>query len=132
MYEINYLAVIVAAVASFVVGFLWYGPVFGKKWMAMMNFTPESMKSMKLTPTQAMIKGFVITLISVWAISTFVSMGLSVSGAAMLTLLAWLAFTMPTTLGAYLWEGRSFKLALFNSAYQLVNLFVVILVLTSL
>ncbi|HLD39833.1 MAG TPA: DUF1761 family protein, partial [Candidatus Nanoarchaeia archaeon] len=33
----NYLAVLVAAIAAYVVGFLWYGPVFGKKWMALMG-----------------------------------------------------------------------------------------------
>lgn len=32
MVEINFVAVIVAAVVSFVIGFIWYSmPVFGKK-----------------------------------------------------------------------------------------------------
>lgn len=30
--EINYLAVIAATVAQFIVGWIWYGPVFGKLW----------------------------------------------------------------------------------------------------
>ena len=30
--EINYLAVLVAAIASMALGFLWYGPLFGNQW----------------------------------------------------------------------------------------------------
>lgn len=33
--DINYLAVIAAGVASMVVGSLWYGPLFGRKWVAL-------------------------------------------------------------------------------------------------
>jgi hypothetical protein len=32
--DINWLAVIVAAVATFVLGGVWYGPLFGKVWRA--------------------------------------------------------------------------------------------------
>ena len=40
MLPINYLAVLVAAVAYFVVGFLFHGPLFGKVWMKLANVTP--------------------------------------------------------------------------------------------
>lgn len=30
--DVNWLAIVAAAVAAFVVGFLWYGPLFGKRW----------------------------------------------------------------------------------------------------
>ncbi|WNM19138.1 DUF1761 domain-containing protein [Flavobacterium capsici] len=42
--EVNFLAVLVAALSTFVVGFLWYGPLFGKAWMAENGFTEEQMK----------------------------------------------------------------------------------------
>jgi hypothetical protein len=32
--DVNWLAVIVAAVATFVLGGVWYGPLFGKVWRA--------------------------------------------------------------------------------------------------
>ena len=35
---VNYLAVLAAAIASMVIGFLWYGPLFGKQYMALMKF----------------------------------------------------------------------------------------------
>jgi len=40
----HWLAILVAAVAGFAVGGLWYGPLFGKAWMAARGFTPESAK----------------------------------------------------------------------------------------
>lgn len=39
VYDANWLAVIAAAIAGFVAGGLWYGPLFGKKWMAAMGFS---------------------------------------------------------------------------------------------
>ena len=41
---INYGAVVGAAVASMILGSLWYGPLFGKPWMAAMGFTKDAME----------------------------------------------------------------------------------------
>lgn len=35
--KINYLAVLVAVVLQFVLGFLWYGALFGEPWMEMVG-----------------------------------------------------------------------------------------------
>ena len=43
----NWLAVAVAVVAAMVVGFLWYGPVFGGTWMAANGFSMEGEKFFK-------------------------------------------------------------------------------------
>ncbi len=37
----NWIAIVVAVVAAMVVGFLWYGPVFGASWMASNGFTMD-------------------------------------------------------------------------------------------
>ena len=43
--NVNWLAVIVGAVASFALGALWYSPkIFGKKWMEGVGLTPEDTK----------------------------------------------------------------------------------------
>jgi hypothetical protein len=31
--SVNFLAILAAAVANLLLGFLWYGPLFGKPWM---------------------------------------------------------------------------------------------------
>jgi hypothetical protein len=39
--KINYLAVLVAIVLQFALGFLWYGPLFGDVWMEMVGLDME-------------------------------------------------------------------------------------------
>lgn len=44
--NINYLAVIVAALSTFLLGGLWYSPLlFGKAWMRANNFSEENLQS---------------------------------------------------------------------------------------
>ena len=45
----NYLAVVVAAVAAWLAGAGWYA-LFGKSWMAAVGATPESMQAMRGRP----------------------------------------------------------------------------------
>ncbi len=44
--SINYLAVVVAAVAYFMIGGLWYSPLLSaKKWLALSGMTEEQIKA---------------------------------------------------------------------------------------
>ncbi len=125
-----FLPIFLAALASFAVGALWYGPVFGKTWMKLMNFTPESMKAMKMTPARAMAIGFASQVVFAFVLAVFVGgLALDVPSALTLAFWIWLGFYATTTLGGYLWEGKSFKLVAFNMAYQLVGLLVTAAVL---
>ena len=46
--DINYLAVLIAALASYVLGALWYSPVlFGKLWMKLSKIDPKNMDAAK-------------------------------------------------------------------------------------
>jgi len=38
----HWLPIVLAALAGFLVGGLWYGPLFGKAWMKARGITPES------------------------------------------------------------------------------------------
>ena len=40
--KINHLAVLVCVILLHVLGFLWYGPLFREKWMAMVNLDPAT------------------------------------------------------------------------------------------
>lgn len=48
--NLNFPAVFVSALSSFIVGWLWYGPIFGKKWMELNGFDPEEMRKQKWLP----------------------------------------------------------------------------------
>ena len=49
--EMNFLIFFIAALVPLVIGFVWYGPLFGNAWMKEMGFTKESLegKNMVLT-----------------------------------------------------------------------------------
>ena len=42
---INHLAVITAAICSFVLGGIWYGPLFGRAWMKEVGVTEDQLKA---------------------------------------------------------------------------------------
>ncbi|RJQ13442.1 DUF1761 domain-containing protein [Candidatus Parcubacteria bacterium] len=130
MVPINFWAVLGAAIASMVVGMLWYGPLFGKQWMAMMGITKESMQTMKMTPKSAMTGGFVASLVMSYVLAhslVFAEAYLGTSGvsAGLSTgFWNWLGFVAPVTLGVVLWEGKPWKLWFLNGSYYLVSLLV--------
>jgi hypothetical protein len=45
--EINYLAVIVAALVAFGVGDVWYTAMFGKQWVQLNGYSDEQVKQMQ-------------------------------------------------------------------------------------
>ncbi|MEQ8628163.1 DUF1761 domain-containing protein [Ekhidna sp.] len=62
--SINWLAVLAATVSAFVVGGIWYGPLFGKAWMAEMGFTEEELKEANMAKIYgtAFVLEFIIAL----------------------------------------------------------------------
>ncbi len=44
MFEINYIAIAVAAIVPNALGALYFGPLLGQKWLDSLNFTAEDMK----------------------------------------------------------------------------------------
>lgn len=126
---VNYLAILVAAIASMFIGFLWYGPVFGKPWMAMMGITKEQVeKAKKSSMTKQYVIMFIGSLIMAWVLAhalIFAATYLQVTGVAAgleAGFFNWLGFIAPVMLGSVLWEGKSWKLWFLNVMYYLVTL----------
>ena len=44
---VNYLSVLVATIAGMVVGFIWYGPLFGKTWIRLTKFSQTDINKAK-------------------------------------------------------------------------------------
>lgn len=128
---VNYTAVVVAAVASFVVGWLWYGPLFGKTWM---KLTGKTSMGNKDEMPQSMAIMFVGTLVTAWVLSAFLQLtgSTTLQAALPVALWAWLGFQAPEALGVVLWEGKSWNLFFLNAAEKLVSLLVIAAVLSSL
>jgi len=124
--DINYLAVLVAAVASMALGFLWYGPLFGKTWAQLMGFDKKKMAEAKKKgmPKQTWVLMVAGTLVTSYVLAHFVDYldATNVAGALQAGFWLWLGFIVPVQLGMVLWEGKPWKLYVINVAYYLVNL----------
>ncbi len=66
---VNYLAVLVAAVVSFILGAIWHGPLFGKTWAAARGLTPEQIEAGKKDMPRYMVIIFLLLLVVAWALA---------------------------------------------------------------
>ena len=128
---VNLISVLVASVASFFIGFLWYGPLFGKEWRRLMKFSVKDMKKMKMTPRNAMVLGFTSTLVMVYVLALFIEVAnpSTLLEGVMISFWIWLGFIATNTLGTVLWEDKPLSLYFLNNCYNLVNLLVAALIL---
>ncbi len=110
MAPVNFVAILVAAISSMVVGSIWYGPLFGKLFMREMGmdtWSPEKKEAMKKKMVWSYVGEFLSSVVKFFFLA-----GLIV-GFGQTTLLGgmWVAFTvyigfmMPIVLGELLWGG---------------------------
>ena len=119
-FAINWLAVLVATVSAFALGGLWYGPIFGKPWMALTGVTEE----VAAGRNQGMVFGgaFFLTLLMVLNLAMFIGPEADVAFGAMAGFFTG-AFWIAAMLGViYLFEGRPLKLFLIEGGYSVVAL----------
>lgn len=130
--SINYFAVLVATIAAIVLGFLWYGPLFGKTWMRLMNIDKKKMEEAK---KKGMTMNYVIMIISTLVMSYILAHfvkylgATNIAGALQAAIWIWLGFIATVQIGIVLWEGKPWKLYFLNAAYWLVNLAVMAIIL---
>lgn len=119
----NYLAVLVSAIVSMVIGGLWFSPVlFGKLWMKLAGHSDKDVAGMKKKIAMGYIIGFITTLITVWVLAwTISATGMN---ALTVALMIWLGFFGASKLGMVLWDNKPFSLYLILVSYDLVMLLV--------
>ena len=69
---INYPAVVVAALAGFFLGWLWYMPLFGKAWREARGITEQMAAEGQKDMGKTMAGIAVCMLIMAWALGVFV------------------------------------------------------------
>jgi hypothetical protein len=134
--HINYLAVLVAVVINVVLGFIWYGPLFGKAWSKMLGID-MSHKPGSGAMGKSMFFMLVGSFLMAWTLDHSLIFGnayLGMSGVfsgIMGAFYIWLGFVAPVTLGPVLWENKPWKLWFINAGYYLVAMCLMAIVLTS-
>lgn len=69
--SINFFVVIVAALSTFLVGWLWYGPLFGKAWMNAVGVTEEDIYQGNMVKIFGL--SFVFELIKAFNLAMFIT-----------------------------------------------------------
>jgi hypothetical protein len=121
--NVNLAAVVVAALASFLVGGLWYSKaLFGNVWMRESGLTEEKIKQRSML--MIFSTTFLLALVIAFNLAAFLAgppnllRGLTTGG---LVGLGWVAASMGIT---YLFEMRSANLFFINAGYHVVTFIV--------
>lgn len=135
--HINYVAILVAVVANFFFGFLWYTPLFGKAWAKENGFD----MSVKPKPGE-MARGMIFMVIgnflmafvfahnlAAWSFVPGADQMSTASNVISSSVFTWLGFFVPTDLGTVAWEKKSWKLFFINTTYHLLTLVILAVVL---
>ena len=118
--DLNYLAIILATVVMMALGFLWYGPLFAKRWLAAIGRTEEQITpppawQWGLIVAGAVISALVLAVIADWAGATELVDGLVVG----LVVSAGLIVT--DSIKRYVYEQGPLALLAINNGYVLVG-----------
>ncbi len=117
---INFLAVIVSALSAFVVGWLWYGPLFGKRWMKLNGFTEEQIREGGGMPMSLiMIINYVATVLAAFAIAMFIGAESDISFGVFAGFMIAVFWIGTSRLNDVLYERKPFGLFLINTGYNL-------------
>lgn len=109
-----------------ILGAIWYGPLFGKKWMEIIGVDPnDEVAKKKMQKSAAPLYGvqFLLTLFQVLVLAHLIADTTKVSGLER-ALWIWAAFVIPTLAGAVMWTNQSSRLKwsrfLIQGGYQLI------------
>ena len=126
---INYWAILGCVVFSMIVGFLWYGPLFGKIWSKEMGFTDADREAAMANPNR-MYLNYALTAIGSALIAYVLAHALvfgnaymhtsGISGNLMGATWYWLGLMVPVLLNEVLFGKKTWTVFGINIAYYLV------------
>jgi hypothetical protein len=118
----NFPAVVVAAIAYWILGAIWYGVLFSKPWMALEHITDEQAKSMNpvlpyvITLLLNLLIAYFLAQVCIWRNANTFGRGASVG------VILWIGFVGPITFTTYMYEMRSWQLFALNEFFPLFGL----------
>lgn len=118
----NYVAVVVCAVVYWLLGGLWYGLLFGRRWMALENMTVEQGRSMSsalpyiITFLLNLLIAYILAQLCSWRNANTAGRGAAIG------VLLWVGIVAPITYTTYMYEMRPKELFAINEFFPLVGL----------
>jgi hypothetical protein len=133
MVHVNFLPVLVSAVAVFILGWLWYSPLlFYKTWMRLRGLDPDAAMANAKMPLGTVAIEFVRCLVLAYMVARLVAL-LGVSswmGAVHFGFMMWIAFPVLILAGSVLWENARLGVAAIHAGDWLVKLLVIPIIVT--
>lgn len=128
MNTINFWPILVAAVAAFGIGALWYSPaLFGGEWMKLSKMSEADIAATRQGGIwKAYLAQFAAILVCYSVLGFLIASSVTMSAAegAFLALLVWIGFIATETVGALLWERKPLKLIMISLAGTLISMVV--------
>ncbi len=122
--EVNYLAVGLAALAAFFLGFLWYTVIFAKPWQELigMGSKGKGAGSTAETPNlgRLLVGSLILEIIMAYILASFIGTGAGLMSGlhyGFVVGLAWVSLAFGVN---YMFEGKPLKLWLINAGYNVV------------
>jgi hypothetical protein len=118
--QINYLAILVASLSAFVIGFFWYSPAFlGTIWMKEAGLTQEKVKQANMAKVFSL--SFLLTLVICFNLAAFLGTDAGFLRGMLYGGLAGIGWVAASLGILFLFEGRSLKLFLIDGGYQAIT-----------
>jgi hypothetical protein len=129
---VNYIAILAAVIASFALGNIWFGPIFGKQWMKLQGLTQAQVNKMMKTAEgkrrmkQSMGGVVLVTILGALVLECVLDAvnATTALGGATWGALLWLGFVATFTFNSVLFENKPFRLWLISNGYNLIALII--------
>lgn len=116
--HIHWLAVIVAAIAGFPIGALWYGPLFGSAWMTHTGISKERAQQANMVKIYGTT--LVLNLVIATSLAMFIGSTATWQDGLFAGFMAGLTFVAAAFGISYLFEFRTFRHWAINAGFQVV------------
>ena len=127
--HLNWLAIGVSALAYFILGSLWFGLIFGKKWMALSNVKPEDGKGKMGMLMSSAVLGAIIGSFGMAVLISMLGI-VSVVAAVKLSLLVGGCFIFAPMGVNFMFENRPMTLLFIDAGYPAAGLMICSIILS--
>jgi len=123
---VNLWAVLVAALATMAIGFLWYSPMlFAKPWMVLMGYDPNDkakIAEMQKSAGPSYAMSLVASVLAAFVLGKLIAVSGSVTAidGLKIGLVVWLGFVTTVQFTNALFSRQRNRLYMINTGYQLV------------
>lgn len=126
--NLNWLAIIAAAVSSFLIGGLWFSPLmFVNRWMKEAGIQKEDNRNKNMAKIFGV--AFILSLIASFFLAMFIGKGAGAAFGALAGFMAGFGWVLTYVGIIYLFESRSFVHFAINAGYSVVSLTVMGLII---